>query len=111
MRPSIIDYHPWCAKPWKDNLVDHLTSMLCICGPAWHGFDPFGDVVYGDQDILTALGFYGRSHIVDVGVFTAGLPRDAPGRILFGDKSPNSELVKVNARTQDINLDRFGPLE
>ena len=27
-----------------------------------------------------------------VGVFTAGLPRDAPGRILFGDISPDLEL-------------------
>ena len=21
MRPSITDYHPRCAKPWKDNLM------------------------------------------------------------------------------------------
>jgi len=27
-----------------------------------------------------------------VGVFTAGLPRDAPGRRLFGDRSPDLEL-------------------
>jgi len=27
-----------------------------------------------------------------VGVFTVGLPRDAPGRRLFGDRSPDLEL-------------------
>ena len=61
--PSL--YHPWCAKSWKDNLMEHLTGMLCISGSTWHGFDPFGDVVYGDQDILATLGLYERSHIVD----------------------------------------------
>ena len=24
MRPSITDYHPRCAKPWKDNLMEHF---------------------------------------------------------------------------------------
>ena len=65
VRPSVTNYHPWCAKPWEDNLVEHLTSVLCICGPAWHGFDPFGDVVYGDQDVLVTLGFHEGSHVVD----------------------------------------------
>ena len=36
-----------------------------ICGSAWHGFDPFGDVVYGNQDILTSLESYKRSHVID----------------------------------------------
>ena len=24
MRPSITYYHPWCAKPWEDNLMEHF---------------------------------------------------------------------------------------
>ena len=40
-------------------------GVPCIYGPAWHGFDPFGDVVYGDQDILATLGFDERPHIID----------------------------------------------
>ena len=32
VRPSVIDYHPWCAKPWEDNLVKHLMGVLCIWG-------------------------------------------------------------------------------
>ena len=39
--------------------------MLCICGSAWHGFDPFGDVIYGDQNILASLGSYKRSHVIN----------------------------------------------
>ena len=35
MRPSIIDYHPWCAKPRKDNLTEHFLGVLSICNPAW----------------------------------------------------------------------------
>ena len=23
-RPSVTDYHSRCAKPWKDNLMEHL---------------------------------------------------------------------------------------
>ena len=64
-RPSVTDYHSRCAKPWKDNLMEHLTGMLCICRSAWHGFDPFGDVDYGNQDILASLGSYKRSHVVN----------------------------------------------
>ena len=40
-------------------------GVLCIYGPAWHGFDPFGDVVYDDQDILATLRLYERSHIIN----------------------------------------------
>jgi len=32
---------------------------------AWHGFDPFGDIIYGDQNILTSLGSYKRSHVIN----------------------------------------------
>ena len=39
--------------------------MLCICGSTWHGFDPFGDVIYGDQNILASLGSYERSHVIN----------------------------------------------
>ena len=45
--------------------MEHLKGMLCICGSAWHGFDPFGDVVYGGQDILASLGSYKRSHVIN----------------------------------------------
>ena len=45
--------------------MEYLTGMLCICGFAWHGFDPFGDVVYNDQDILASLGSYKRSHVIN----------------------------------------------
>ena len=45
--------------------MEQLMGMLCIYGSAWHGFDPFGDVVYGDQDILASLGSYKRSHVVN----------------------------------------------
>ena len=45
--------------------MKHLTGILCIYGLAWHGFDLFGDVVHGDQDVLATLGFYERSHVVD----------------------------------------------
>ena len=38
--------------------------MLCISGSAWHGFDPFGDVIYGDQNILASLGSYKWSHVI-----------------------------------------------
>ena len=42
-----------------------LRACFCICGSEWHGFDPFGDIVYGDQDILASLGSYKRSHLVN----------------------------------------------
>lgn len=45
--------------------MEHLTGMLCINGSAWHGFDPFGDVIYGDQNILASLGSYKRSHVIN----------------------------------------------
>jgi hypothetical protein len=45
--------------------MEHLAGMLCICGSAWHGFDPFGDIIYGDQDVLASLGSYKRSHVIN----------------------------------------------
>ena len=48
MRPSVTDYHPRCAKRWKDNLMEHLSGMLSIRSPAWQSFYPFGDLIHGD---------------------------------------------------------------
>ena len=45
--------------------MEHLSDMLWISGSAWHGFDPFGDVTYGDQNILASLGSYKRSHVIN----------------------------------------------
>ena len=56
MRPSVTDYHPRCAKPWKDNLMEHLSGMLSIRSPAWQSFYPFGFIIHGDYDILAIKG-------------------------------------------------------
>jgi hypothetical protein len=48
MRPSITDYHPWCAKPLKDNLREHFSGVLSIRSRAWQSFYPFGDVSHSD---------------------------------------------------------------
>ena len=48
MRPSVTDYHPWCAKPRKDNLMEHFLGVLSIRSPAWQSFYPFGDVSHSD---------------------------------------------------------------
>ena len=65
MRPSITYFHPRCAKPWKDNLMEHFAGVLSICCPTWYGFYTFGDVIHGDQDILAIMGLWKRSHIID----------------------------------------------
>ena len=36
MRPSVTDYHPRCAKPWKDNLMEHFFRA-CLASAALHG--------------------------------------------------------------------------
>ena len=45
--------------------MEHFTGMLCISGSAWHGFDPFGDVIHDDQGILAIMRFCEGSHIID----------------------------------------------
>ena len=45
--------------------MEHLTGVLCISSSVWHGFDPFGDIIYGDQNILASLGSYKRSHVIN----------------------------------------------
>ena len=65
MRPSVTYYHPRCAKPWNDNIIEHFMGVLSISSPARQGFYPFGHVIHGDQDILAIMGLWKRSHIID----------------------------------------------
>ena len=75
MRPSITYYHPWYAKPWEHNFMEHLEGMLGICYLAWHGFYPFGDVIHGGQDILAIMRL-GKSYHIDNSLDVKKIPLD-----------------------------------
>ena len=60
--PSLITIR---GVPNLGKIISWNILRACICGSTWHGFDPFGDVVYGDQDILASLGSYKRSHVIN----------------------------------------------
>ena len=60
--PSLITIR---GVPNLGKIISWNILQACFASAALHGFDPFGDIVYGDQDVLASLGSHKRSHVVD----------------------------------------------